>query len=76
MSDWGKGAENNTIGWGQGVATNSVGWGSIYGRSFSGDTVIDPSVAVLIANYKTRIQNDNGTFENEECLKQYLNLIQ
>ena len=45
MSDWGKGAKNNTVGYGQGACDNSVGWGqtqkdSSVAQSWSGDTDI------------------------------------
>ena len=45
MSDWGKGAKNNTIGFGQGACNNTVGWGqtqkdSSVAQSWSGDTDI------------------------------------
>jgi hypothetical protein len=45
MSDWGKGAKNNTIGWGQGACDNSINWGksqkdSSVAASWSGDTDI------------------------------------
>jgi len=34
------------------------------------------NVRSLINFFIARIENDGGTFESEECLKQYLNLIQ
>mgnify|MGYP003630533128 CR=1 FL=1 len=42
MSDWGKGAKNNTIGWGQGACDNTIGWGTSQkdNNSWSGDTDI------------------------------------
>jgi hypothetical protein len=42
MSDWGKGAKNNTIGWGQGACDNTIGWGTMQkdNNSWSGDTDI------------------------------------
>ena len=42
MSNWGKGHENNSIGWGQGGVNNSIGWGSVYDRSASGQTLLNP----------------------------------
>ena len=42
MSDWGKGAKNNTIGYGQGACDNTIGWGTMQkdNNSWSGDTDI------------------------------------
>ena len=42
MSNWGKGAKNNTIGWGQGACDNTIGWGTSQkdNNSWSGDTDI------------------------------------
>ena len=75
MSDWGKGAENNSVGWGQGVANNTVGWGSIYSISYSGDTVIDPTADLLTEDFEVRVTSDSGTFEAEQCLENSLTEI-
>jgi hypothetical protein len=42
MSNWGKGAKNNTINWGQGACDNSIGWGTSQkdNNSWSGETDI------------------------------------
>lgn len=45
MSNWGKAHENNSIGFGQGSANNSIGWGNIYDKSFSGQTILNPSLS-------------------------------
>lgn len=47
MSDWGKGAQNNTIGWGQ-SSTNSIGYGSIYETSYAGDTALIGTSAAFL----------------------------
>ena len=40
MSDWGQGANNNSIGWGQGAVNNTISWGKSHEESYSGDTNI------------------------------------
>ena len=42
MSNWGKGAKNNTINWGQGACDNTIGWGTSQkdNNSWSGETDI------------------------------------
>ncbi len=48
----------------------------VFYKYISGGTVLSPNALVLIYFYQYRIYNDGGTFENEDCLKEYLKLIQ
>jgi len=70
---WGQGAVNNLIGWGQGAINNLIGWGSVYANSWSGETDILGSIAVILTNnFKTRVSDDSGVFEAELCLNTIL----
>ena len=70
MSNWGKGAKNNTIGYGQGACDNTIGWGTSQkdNNSWSGDTDISgcSSVDPVPFMYKTEVasgvQTDTGIF--------------
>jgi hypothetical protein len=70
MSNWGKGAKNNTINWGQGACDNTIGWGTSQkdNNSWSGETDISgcSSVDPVPFMYKTEvasgIQTDTGIF--------------
>jgi surface protein len=70
MSDWGKGAKNNTIGWGQGACDNTIGWGTFQkdNNSWSGDTDIsgcsgaDPVPFMYKTEVASGVQTDTGIF--------------
>ena len=49
MSDWGKGAVNNTIGYGQGAKNNTLNWGESQKTSWAGDTNIS---GISATNYE------------------------
>ena len=68
MSDWGQGANNNTIGWGQGAANNTISWGYSQYISLPGDTEIVGNEGIIINNFKTTVFADGGIFEAQSCL--------
>ena len=73
MTDWGKGASNNTIGWGQGAINNIINWGISYYNSWSGDTdILGSPVPGIVNNFKTTVFADGGVFEAETCLTETL----
>jgi len=74
MSDFGQGANNNDIGWGQGASNNDIGWGFVHGISWSPSTDLTGLAGVLTLAFETRVLEDDGTFEAEQCLRN--NLIQ
>ena len=77
MSNWGKGALNNTIGWGQGFI-NSISWGAIYNLSYSGNVRINglsSNIESIISNFKTRVAADSGAFEAEANLRAILTTL-
>ena len=72
---WGKGSVNNDIGWGQGADNNDIGWGSIYELSYSGETDLTGLAGVLTLAFKTRVIEDDGTFEAQQCLIDNLTIL-
>lgn len=74
MSNWGQGANQNSIGWGQGAINNSISWGYQHRFSWSGDTDILGGIVVLetVSDFRDRVLADSGTFEATFCLFQFL----
>lgn len=71
-TDWGQGANNNTIGWGQGAANNTIGWGASHYVSYSGDTEIVGNEGAINTSFISRSSADSGTYEAQSCLLETL----
>ena len=67
--NWGQGTSNNLIDWGQGAINNAISWGISYFTSWSGETDIIGSAAVILAkSFEVRVLADGGTIEAIACL--------
>jgi hypothetical protein len=73
---WGQGSENNDIGWGQGAVNNDIGWGAIHELSYAGETnIVGSPIPAIVNAFKTRVIDDGGTFEAQQCLIDNLTIL-
>jgi len=64
---WGQAHVNNDIGFGQGAANSTNGYGSIYGSSWSGDTIIG-GLSKESIEFRDRAELDGATVESLLCV--------